>query len=116
MTRLFWNINKFTQFSSVYDTAGNEVRLFGKSIPDQLASLANVVASCHDDVVVWRNITDDGHAYYAYFNLSEEPQTVTMNVDKSVENPVIRDLWERKDLGEEVKFTLQPHSCRAFKI
>jgi hypothetical protein len=52
MTRLFWNINKFTQFSSVYDTAGNEVRLFGKSIPDQLASLANVVASCHDDVEI----------------------------------------------------------------
>lgn len=34
MTKLFWNINKFTQFSSVYDANGNEIRLFGKTIPD----------------------------------------------------------------------------------
>lgn len=52
MTRLFWNINKFTQFSSVYDTDGNEIRLFGKSIPDQLASLATVVAGIDDDVEI----------------------------------------------------------------
>ncbi len=81
--------------------------------PNQAAQLSG---SCHEDVVVWRNITNDGHAYYAYFNLSEEPQTVTMNVDKSVKNAVIRDLWEREDLGEEVTFTLEPHACRAFRV
>ena len=81
--------------------------------PNQAEQLSS---SCHDDGVVWRNITDDGHAYYAYFNISEEKQTVTMNVDESVKGAVIRDLWQRKDLGEEVTFTLEPHCCRAFRI
>ncbi|MCR5063444.1 MAG: hypothetical protein K6A89_09190, partial [Treponema sp.] len=71
-----------------------------------------------DNVVVWRNFTDDGHAYYAYFNLSEEPQTISMNIDEflSANGAVIRDLWKRKDMKPSIKFTLQPHTCRAFKI
>ena len=91
----------------------NEEILAMDKCPNQAEQLSS---SCHDDVVVWRNITDDGHAYYAYFNISEEKQTVTMNVDESVKGAVIRDLWQRKDLGEEVTFTLEPHACRAFKI
>lgn len=52
MTKIFWNVNKFTQFSSVYDTDGNETKLYGKTIADQLASLAMVCASYNDDVEV----------------------------------------------------------------
>lgn len=91
----------------------NEEILAMDKCPNQAEQLS---ASSHEDVVVWRNITEDGHAYYAYFNLSEKVQTVTMNVDKGIQNPKIRDLWEKKDLGEEVTFTLEPHACRAFKV
>ena len=28
----------------------------------------------------------------------------------------IRDLWERKDLGNCSEFVLEPHSCKALKI
>lgn len=67
--------------------------------------------SSSDDIVVWRNFTNDGHAYYTYFNLSEETQSITINADSN-----IRDLWERKDLGKDVNFNLEPHACKAFKI
>ena len=70
-----------------------------------------ISSSCRDDVVVWRNFTDDGHAYYAYFNTSEETFEITINADSN-----IRDLWERKDMGKDVTFELAPHSCKAFKI
>ena len=91
----------------------NEEILAMDKCPNQAEQLS---ASSHENVVVWRNITEDGHAYYAYFNLSEEVQTVTMNVDKGIQNPTIRDLWEKKDLGVEVTFSLEPHACRAFKV
>ena len=77
--------------------------------PNQAEQLSK---SSREDVVVWRNITDDGHAYYAYFNLSEELQTVKMNS----ENGKIRDLWAKKDLKESITFTLEPHACRAFRV
>ena len=70
-----------------------------------------ISSSCHDDVVVWRNFTDDGHAYYAYFNISEDPMEITINADSN-----IRDLWERKDMGKDITFSLAAHECKVFKI
>ncbi|MCR4733645.1 MAG: hypothetical protein K5829_01385 [Treponema sp.] len=59
-------------------------------------------------MVVWRNVTDDGQAYYTYFNISEEPFEITISADSN-----IRDLWERKDIGKTIIFKLEPHVCRA---
>lgn len=70
-----------------------------------------ISSSCHDDVVVWRNFTDDGHAYYAYFNISEDPMEITINADSN-----IRNLWERKDMGKDITFSLAAHECKVFKI
>ena len=50
-----------------------------------------------------------------YFNVSEEVQTVKLNITLGAKDN-IRDLWEHKDLGASTSFKLEPHSCKAFKI
>ena len=72
--------------------------------------------SCHDNVVTWINECPDGKSYYeCFFNLSEEEQTIRLNLQIG-KSDNIRDLWERKDLGSKAEFTLAPHACKALKI
>ena len=74
--------------------------------------------SCHDDLVFWVNEVgdvDETHSYYeCIFNTSEETKTIKINTSDS--GLIIRDLWERKDLGSSVEITLEPHSCKALLI
>ena len=74
--------------------------------------------SCHDDLVFWVNEVgdvDETHSYYeCIFNTSEETKTLKINTSDS--GLIIRDLWERKDLGSFVEITLEPHSCKALLI
>ena len=74
--------------------------------------------SCHDDLVFWVNEVgdvDETHSYYeCIFNTSEETKTLKINTSDS--GLIIRDLWERKDLGSSVEITLEPHACKALLI
>lgn len=80
--------------------------------PNQAYQTSN---SSQDDIVMWVNEIDENSYYQCYFNLSEEPQTIKLNIDISDKNN-IRDLWEQKDLGSAIQFTMEPHSSKAFKI
>ncbi|MCQ2591454.1 MAG: glycoside hydrolase family 27 protein [Treponema sp.] len=72
--------------------------------------------SCNENLVIWANECDDDLSYYeCYFNLSEEEQTVKINLTLGKDDN-IRDLWEHKDLGGKTEFVLKPHSCKALKI
>ena len=74
--------------------------------------------SCHDDLVFWVNEVgdvDETRSYYeCIFNTSEETKTIKINTSDS--GLIIRDLWERKDLGSSVEITLEPHACKALLI
>ena len=74
--------------------------------------------SCHDDLVFWVNEVgdvDETHSYYeCIFNTSEEPKTVRMNTSDT--GLIIRDLWERKDLGTSIEIEIAPHACKALLI
>ena len=74
--------------------------------------------SCHDDLVFWVNEVgdvDETHSYYeCIFNTSEETKTIKISTSDS--GLIIRDLWERKDLGSSVEITLEPHACKALLI
>ena len=72
--------------------------------------------SSNDNVVIWTNDCPDDLSYYeCYFNVSEEVQTIKLNITIGDQDN-IRDLWEHKDLGASTTFELAPHACRAFKI
>jgi hypothetical protein len=72
--------------------------------------------SSNENVVIWTNDCPDDLSYYeCYFNVSEEVQTVKLNITIGKDDN-IRDLWEHKDLGPAATFKLEPHSCKAFKI
>lgn len=71
-----------------------------------------ITQSSSANLVLWKNTSDDGRTYCAYFNLSDEPVTVECDGNDSD----IRDLWERKNLGRTATFTLKPHDCKALKI
>lgn len=74
--------------------------------------------SCNDDLVFWVNEVGDvdkTHSYYeCIFNTSEEPKTVRMNTSDT--GLIIRDLWERKDLGTSIEIEIAPHACKALLI
>ena len=73
-------------------------------------------SSCNENIVIWINECPDQKSYYeCIFNLSDEVQTVKLNL-KVGKQDNIRDLWERKDLGNCSEFVLEPHSCKALKI
>lgn len=73
-------------------------------------------ATCKDNLVSWISECTDGKSYYeCFFNISEEEQTVKLNLTVG-NNDNIRDLWEKKDLGSKAEFKLAPHACKALKI
>ena len=64
----------------------------------------------------WISECPDGKSYYeCFFNISEEEQTVKLNLTVG-EKDNIRDLWEKKDLGNKAEFKIAPHACKALKI
>lgn len=71
--------------------------------------------SCHEDLVFWvneiGNVEETQSYYECIFNTSEEPKTIRMNTSDT--GLIIRDLWERKDLGSSIEIKLEPHSCKA---
>lgn len=72
--------------------------------------------SSTEKVVVWAAECEDDISYYeCYFNLSEEKQTIKINLTIGNDDN-IRDLWEHKNLGAKTQFELEPHSCKALKI
>lgn len=73
-------------------------------------------ATCRENIVTWISECTDGKSYYeCFFNLSDEEQTVKLNLTVG-EKDNIRDLWEKKDLGSKAEFKLAPHACKALKI
>lgn len=75
------------------------------------------------EIRVWDAAVEDGESrYVACFNLGDDrPATVLLPFTELSlpENCVIRDLWERKDLGTfEAAFSVEvpPHGARLFKI
>ena len=64
-----------------------------------------------DDLIEWTSKCEDGKSYYVYFNVSEKDQTV-----KVKGNNGIRDLWEKKDLGNEVELCIKPDDVKALKL
>ncbi len=72
--------------------------------------------STDKNIVVWVDDCDDNVSYYeCYFNVSEEAQTIKLNLTVGAKDN-IRDLWAHKDLGAKTEITLKPHCCKALKI
>ena len=104
----------------------NEEIIAMDKCPNQARQLSPSLSG--EKIVAWYNyigLGEDGqnHAYYAFFNITDEDQPLTFNAKAAVMDdgtvpakPVIRDLWERKDLGDSVKMILPPHSCKAFRV
>ncbi len=70
-----------------------------------------------ENMIIWAADCPDGGRYQAYFNISDEEQTI--NVKLAQDSDVvsgIRDLWEHKDLGASVKVSIRPHDCKVYKI
>ncbi|MCR5285026.1 MAG: glycoside hydrolase family 27 protein [Treponema sp.] len=104
----------------------NEEIIAMNKCPNQARQLSPSLAG--EKIVAWYNYIGPGedgqnHAYYAFFNITDEDQTLTFNAKaedpddgSAPANPVIRDLWEHKNLGDSVKLVLPPHSCKAFRV
>jgi len=104
----------------------NEEIIAMNKCPNQARQLSPSLAG--EKIVAWYNYIGPGedgqnHAYYAFFNITDEDQTLTFNAKaeetadgSAPAKPLIRDLWEHKDLGDSVKLVLPPHSCKAFRV
>jgi len=55
MKKLLWDVNQFTTHSTIYDTDGISLQLFGRDTATQLASLANYISLLDDDVQILVN-------------------------------------------------------------
>jgi hypothetical protein len=70
---------------------------------------------------IWRSKPDNGGAYIAIFNLGDAQQTIAyplQSMGLSGTSYKVRDLWERKDLGnqDQLKVTLSPHASVLYRI
>ena len=104
----------------------NEEIIAMNKCPNQARQLSPSLAG--EKIVAWYNYIGPGedgqnHAYYAFFNITDEDQTLTFNAKaeetadgSAPAKPLIRDLWEHKNLGDSVKLVLPPHSCKAFRV
>jgi len=72
-----------------------------------------------DKLIIWAAECDEGGYYEAYFNVSDEEQTVSVNVvpEAEGEEPAqIRDLWEHKNMGSKLKVVIKAHDCKVYRI
>ena len=73
----------------------------------------------NDNMAVWVSHDEDGDAYAALFNLSEEDRTVSLSLDEIGEKNVLtRELWTKEEARAEgiLSFTIAPHDCRLYKL
>lgn len=74
------------------------------------------------ETVVWTAATEDGRGHYlAVFNLADSPRTVNYPWQALGLKPGkyrVRDLWERKDLGDEsgLRVDLRPHASVLYRV
>jgi alpha-galactosidase len=72
--------------------------------------------------VVWTAAAEDGRGHYlAVFNLADSPRTVNYPWQALGLKPGkyrVRDLWERKDLGDEsgLRVDLRPHASVLYRV
>ncbi|WP_338786837.1 glycoside hydrolase family 27 protein [Metabacillus sp. FJAT-53654] len=76
-----------------------------------------------DDKVVWTAKGDEENLYVALFNIGNEKQKVTVNLNQldlpSSKQVHLRDLWKCEHLGSvsnEISYELSPHSAKLLKI
>lgn len=59
--------------------------------------------------------------YVAVFNIGDAPKTIDLKwaeVGSNLENPAVRDLWARKELGKQasIHISLRPHASVLYKV
>ena len=71
--------------------------------------------------IVWKAENPDGNAIVALFNVDDEEKEVDVSFDelKISGSFILRDLWEKEDVGEvtkEIKATLRPHFAKLYLL
>jgi alpha-galactosidase len=76
----------------------------------------------NDTFIAWTaDVPDSGARYVAVFNVTDGQRTFEADwsaLGITVENPVVRDLWERKDIGNSRRLTvpLRPHASALYRV
>jgi len=68
---------------------------------------------------IWAKDLADGSKALAFFNLSDEEQTVLITAEKLGKQGMVRDLWRQKDIGEfntNLSVKVSPHGVGFFKV
>jgi len=68
---------------------------------------------------IWAKDLADGGKAVAFFNLSDEEQTLSITAEKLGKKGMVRDLWRQKDIGElknEFAVKVNAHGAGLFKI
>ena len=73
------------------------------------------------DLILWRAEDEEGNIYAAVFNIINWEDSFCVSLDKlGIEGKVsVRDMWERKELGEcegSLTVTLKAHEGKLFKL
>lgn len=71
--------------------------------------------------IIWKAENPDGKAIVALFNADDEEKEVGVSFDelKILGSFILRDLWEKEDVGEvtkEIKATLRPHFAKLYLL
>jgi len=76
-----------------------------------------------EDRVVWQSYGPDQEIYLALFNIADDEQTVSVDLDQldlSVDQlDTITDLWKNETLSlptQTIESTLRPHACQLLKL
>jgi hypothetical protein len=86
------------------------------------ASSAGHESFRNDTFVAWTADAPDLNSHYiAVFNISDVQQDLEADwsaVGVTVKNPVVRDLWERKDIGaaRTLAVRLRPHASVLYRV
>ena len=73
------------------------------------------------DMILWRAEDEEGNIYAAVFNIANWEESFSISLDqlKTEETVRIRDMWDRKELGEAKNYftvTLKAHEGKLFKL
>lgn len=79
------------------------------------------VSASDSNIRLWTSHGENGEVYFAMFNISDEPCTVTLQteIEGLRECTALRDLWTRQDLPKtaaDFSCTLRPHASALYQL
>jgi len=106
------NLDTLTE--TEFDILGNDEMI--KLNQDALCDYPEKVYENREKGILrYRRKLENGDIAYAVFNLGEEDYEDLIELEEAA---VIRDVWEKKDLGRtnEIRAIIEPHSARVFRM